>query len=342
MEDNSTEHADDIAKRPPSDNIQCLLTFIDTVIKPRQEYINSPLCRTVTFGDIWFLFNPGEVVIDQYGKQAYRIINVTSTRHRVKKKRSTNAFMDESKAQFEGTPVFIHCVSVDFDGLSIGPVRRDFTVLHFDGQKDVDALPIYPLRFSRMPDLRQRLIERGRKFIEVARMKHMHYTGLALETNSDVDSQVMIDFEEAFTRNPEWEPKIESVVEEGSKRKKNEAVTDSNSESSSGSESESELEIRKRKSRGAACITECCANEITHHDDYVETRRREEYLGSQINRGPSEIPSVAIIPRLFCNLPDEDPLNDDELLILSHYVFGFIMRSRKWGMSPIVIKLYLC
>lgn len=336
IERNPTEHVDEVAKQPLQENIRCLLRFIDIVIKPRQEHINSPLCRTVTFGDIWLLFNPGEAVIDQKGKQAYRVVNVTSTRHRVKNPNEKNfsAWNDESKAQFEDNPVFIHCVSVDFDGVSIGPVRQSFTVSRFDGQKDVDALPVYPLRFSRIPGLRQRLIERGRKFIEVAGMKHMHYTGLALETHSDVDSQVMIDFEEALTRSPEWKPEIESVIEEDSQRKRKEkkkATSSSDSESSSGSESESEIARRKRKLKSVPCVTQCCANEITHHDDYVETRRREEYIGSQMNMGPSETPSVAIFPRPFSDLRNEYALNDDELLILSHRVFGFIMRSRKWG-----------
>ncbi|EMR61973.1 putative aaa family atpase protein [Eutypa lata UCREL1] len=42
------------------------------------------------------------------------------------------------------------------------------------------------------------------------------------------------------------------------------------------------------------------------------------------------MPSVAILPRLFNELTGENILSDDELLILSYRVFGFVMRSRKW------------
>lgn len=339
---NSDKSEDETIQKVGLEDVRCLLAFIDNDIKPRQKLIHDSLCRTVKFDDIWFLFNPGEPVITRNSRQAYRVINTTCTRHRVQLFRKTNlkSLKDEPNAQFEDNPIFINCVYVDFDGVSIGPVRQNFTISRFDGQKDVESLPIYPLRFSRNPGLRESLIERGRRFIEVAGMKHMHYSGLSLKTHGDVDSQVVIDFEEALTRNPKWKPEIESIIEEDSKKRRTSSRSDSDTSSSSDSDLSPPPRYRPqpsfKRSRGKrvkarSCIAQCCANENTHHDDYVDTRRSEEYIGLQMNMKTPKMPSVAILQRLFNELTGENILSDDELLILSYRVFGFVMRSRKWG-----------
>lgn len=43
------------------------------------------------------------------------------------------------------------------------------------------------------------------------------------------------------------------------------------------------------------------------------------------------IPSLEIHPRRFADIADRESLSEDELLIMSHRVLGFVMRSRRWG-----------
>lgn len=71
------------------------------------------------------------------------------------------------------------------------------------------SLPVYPLRFAdRKPNtgdedmgetFRQRLIERGVRFMEYTKITHGYYNGYTLDTNEEVDSDVITDPEQAFS-----------------------------------------------------------------------------------------------------------------------------------------------
>ncbi|KAK5657447.1 hypothetical protein OQA88_3019 [Cercophora sp. LCS_1] len=116
--------------------------------------------------------------------------------------------------QSTSTPVTLHCVYIDFDGKCIGPVSRLFEITRFDGECDITSLGVYALCYAGGA-LRQRLIVRGRMFLEVAGVKHMHYKGLTLDMRDEVDSQVVIDFEEAFVAhgNSEWRPQVKQLID---------------------------------------------------------------------------------------------------------------------------------
>lgn len=319
-------------------DMRSLLEFIDRDIKQKQEFVQSSRCQSVSFGDIWFLFNPGELVIAQDSSQAYKVIKVTVTRHKVKppKKGVLSYWRDDTSARFEDNPVRVHCVHIDFDGTWIGPVKQTLSISRFEGEKDVASLPVYPLRFLMKPNIHVALVERGKKFVEVAAMKHMHYSGLTLDGRDDVDSQVVVDFEEALTRNPKLRPAIGSVI--GADFEKQATADEADRDSASPSSSETESSDGKKRptlkrfsDRPKLCVEECCAQELCHHDNYVETRRMQEYVSAHMNTAAPGIPSLVIHPRRFADIADKDSLSEDELSIMSCRVFGFVMRSRKWG-----------
>lgn len=327
-------------------DVRCLLKFIDSDIKQRKEFVQSIQCQSVSFGDIWFLFNPGELVTAQDSSQAYKVVKITVTRHKVQppKKGDLSYWRDDTKGRFEDNPVRIHCVHIDFDGTWIGPVRQTFSISRFEGEKHVISLPVYPLRFSRRPEIHAALVERGKQFVKVAAMKYMHYSGLTLDGRDDIDSQVVVDFEEALTRNPDWRPEVESVIDKDFEKQStaDEADHDSESSSSSGSYTSdiSRRSRRRRKDytrrgriplRSKSCVEECCALELCHHDDYVETRRMQECVAAHMDSAEPGVPSLVIHPRRFRDITDKESLSEDELLIMSRRVFGFVMRSRKWG-----------
>lgn len=243
-----------------------LLEFIDKDIKHKKEFVQSPRCQSVSFGDVWFLFNPGDLVIAQDSSQAYKVIKVTVTRHKVKppKEGDLSYWRDDTEARFEDNAVRIHCVHIDFDGTWIGPVKQMFSISPFEGEKVVVTLPIYPLRFLKRPNIPAVLVERGKQFVKVAAMKHMHYSGLTLDGRNDVDSQVVVDFEEGLTRNPYMRSEVESVIDEDFK---NQATADEADNylgppSSSGTESSDCVRRRVRnpfQGRPKWCVEECCA-----------------------------------------------------------------------------------
>ncbi|KAI4593320.1 hypothetical protein KJ359_009851 [Pestalotiopsis sp. 9143b] len=316
------------------EEMECLLSFIDNHIKKRQSYLASPFCKTVAFSDLPLLFNPGDTVIGTDRKQAFRVIGVTNARHRIKKpdENGSTFWKDSSKAEYADNPVCVHCVHVDYDGVFIGPVHSTFRISRYDGVKDVSSLQVYPLRFAEDGNLRTNLVQRGKTFIELAAIKHMHCTGFTLGTREEIDSQVVIDFEEAISRHPKWKPKIRPTA---TGLGPNGDADDEAAPKELGDEffvntGDSRLIKRVKRKRITKCVKECCRNETTHHEEYVGDRRWEEYIASQMGDDPSATAPVTIFPRVLAKINQHTALTDDDLLVVSYRVLGFALRSRKW------------
>jgi uncharacterized protein DUF7025 len=280
-------------------HLRCLLEFMDTDINEKIKFLRGYSCQKVAFSDVWHLFKAGDEVVSYSNRQAYRVISVTSPGHEVIP--PWPSYYDRMES--EETPITIHCVYVDFDGERLGPVTMNFEIPRFDGERAVSSLPVYPFNFSRNQDLRKDLIARGQMFLEIMPVKHMHYSGLTMYTRSEVDSQVMIDFKEAFLTQ-DWKPSIERLITAPGERPKN----------------------------SQTCSAECCEGESVHDDGYVDQQRNEEFMASLIPPSRSRLPSVAIYPRfLHDTQTGENALTDAEFLIMSRCAFGFVLRTRKWG-----------
>ncbi|KAF3901609.1 hypothetical protein ABW21_db0205046 [Orbilia brochopaga] len=295
--------------------MQVLMDFLDTEIKTKLAYLASDQCQKVAFTDVWYLFKPGDEVIDRSRRQVFRVIRVTSPPHQASPQYHASAPWLASPEQ-EDARVTVTCVYIDFDGKQLGPVRRDFEFKRFDGEKLVTTLDVYPLRFiqedvrgksskRQRKTLRERLIERGRRFMKVAKVKHMHYNGHTIDERDEVDSQVVIDFGEALSKiENNWQVDFSSIIESKQEEKPKEKI----------------------------CAEECCRNDHIHEDSYAENRRNNEYIAGLIPQDKFTEPSVSIFPR---NLTDfktpEKTILDEDLLIMSYRVFGYVLRSRKWA-----------
>lgn len=280
------------------------------------------------------------------GKQAYRVIQITSSRHRPISNRRfyfNNAYKRKDDAESEPAEFTLHCSYIDFDGKYIGPVLRTFEIKRFDGEREITSLEVYPLRFHKLkqsdfnftpqneledlPDqgrCRANLIRRGAKFVQVAAIKHMYYSGPTMIVREEVESQVVVDFATCFAAEGELQehikrPSLESFI--------GEAVESQDSEESS------------------AERCECCAYDVVYQDDkFVDKSLRNDYINSILSRkGREEPPSVAICPRPFDEMKTssgDDPIfSEEELVIMSYRVFGFVLRNRRWGMSLYAKKI---
>jgi hypothetical protein len=327
------------------EHLRCLLNFMDTTIEPRRAYLNSPECRKILFADLWQLFPPGLEVIGSNGRQAYRVIGVTSAQHRVTPTwaRWYNPSADKDSGKRNRPPFSVICVHIDFDGKYVGPVVTFFDFQRFDGEREVTTLEVYPLRFhpakrsdfdeeewkeleafSPLEKYRRKLIRRGTKFLEVAAVKHMYYAGPTLDVRDEVESPVVIDFETTFTRTDDqlkgtadedhtqsrWKPKLLTLI--GNVNLMHE-----------------DWEWEDGGCRGA-----CCQNDFVHDDQYVDQRQQAEYIESLLPQASAvdEQPPVAVIPRALKELStDPRGVSEADLVIMSYRVFGFVLRSRKWG-----------
>ena len=322
IDEHKSEDDDEPPPIPSYEYLQCLVDFIDTEITAKVEYLRNGPCQRVAFSDIWHMFKPGDEVIGQGGRQAYRILSVASTCHKVVPPWETWESRKRGEETSSGPSVTLHCVHVDFDGKRLGPVSTKIDFGHFEGEKLVTSLPVYPLRFAEglaavdgdrgmETSFRRKLISRGRLFVDVIAVKPMYYKGLTLDTEDEVDSQVVIDFEEAFAiaNSKDWEmwpepPPLEELVG-----------------TSIGESGEDE-----------PCSATCCSGEEVHQDAYAERKRNEEYISTLIPDpdDKSQEPSVAVFPRPLQNNILEE-LSDEDLVIMSHRVYGYVLRSRRWG-----------
>lgn len=308
--------------------MRCLISFIDTEIKRKQEYLASDRCQSIAFADVPMLFAPGGVVISEDHKQAYRIIKVSCTRHRVKDRMTESSldfWKDESVVEFDDNPIFVHCIYLDFDGKVMGPVSRLFMIPKYDGEREVASLPIFPFHYAGEDGLHDKLVKRGKMFFAATGVKHMHYTGLTLKTRDDVDSQVVVDFEEAINRHPYWKPRIMSILEES--LEKLIGLSDISDENAA-----LQRLLETQEFVNQRCINECCEIESAYHDQDIDDLRREDWIMSQMNRAASTPIPVTIMPHDFRAIVENNTLTDDEYLIMSYRAFGFVLRSRKWRM----------
>lgn len=336
-------------RRLQLEHLGCLRQFMDEFIGRKVAYLNSVNCIKISFSDVWHLFQPGTTVCSADGKQAYRVVNLQSKRHKgvdrweafwtqkhEKKRRMTNS-SDESEDD-RSAEITIKCVFIHFDGESFGPVIKKFHINKWDGQKEVTYLDIYPLRFHILKHIDKRtvtsttkiqtsvrqqeveegvqaltrkLVDRGRVFLDVAAVRQMYYSGLAVDTRDEIESQVMVDFEEALAHESRrhWIPNITRLPGTNWKSKADEV--------------------------GEGCTAECCWRENVHDDAYVETSSTEKFIDdvmAEIKDTPHKLPSTMIFPRsLEETKTGSNAFTHDELMIMSYSVFGFVLRDRTWG-----------
>ncbi|KAI0553073.1 hypothetical protein F4679DRAFT_34399 [Xylaria curta] len=122
---------------------------------------------------------------------------------------------------------------IDFDGQRFAPVRGDASIEFFEGEKEITKLPIYPVRFHKDHEcfLRE-LRERGQRFREIVSSGNPTFSyqgwtltkdpsghdiesrpGLGATWPENIESDVIVDFNEAFQVNPWWKPAFQQFPE---------------------------------------------------------------------------------------------------------------------------------
>ncbi|KAJ4303432.1 hypothetical protein N0V90_002326 [Kalmusia sp. IMI 367209] len=322
----------------------------------KRNYLDSPQCRKVFFSDLWQLFRPGVEVIGSDGKQAYRVIGVTSAKHRVAP--HWERWSKQSKRlDRKGADLRISCVYIDFDGNNIGPVANTFDFERFDGQKEVTSLKVYPLRFhpirrSEYTDAdwekleniptadryRQKLTHRGAKFLDAAGGKHMYYAGSTLDAKEEVESPVVIDFETTFVMHDV--PRRSIAPSNGmlqAHEPRQHSLPSTNSVWKPHLSTIIGMPAIDNGIKNISCNGDCCREDFVHDDQHVDRKQSSEYIESLLPKAGSldEQPSINIMPRPLKSLrtgPTGDlQCSNDEPVIMSYRVFSFVLRSRKFG-----------
>lgn len=221
-------------------DMRCLVDFIDQYIKPTKERLRDPSTQKVRYTDLWYLFILGEEVyeigrreqssdgepakVNRHRKTNQCLWNICSTAGG-RRNLSAPAFGDESSPLGNKPHLFrVDCYYIDFNGIEYVACSKAFIIHPFEGERDITSLDIFPIKFSRDAQMeKERATERGKLFLEYKQWKQRYYRGPTLTRHpsgemilgdnapknvEEIDSQVIVDFDEALDNHPNWFPEI--------------------------------------------------------------------------------------------------------------------------------------
>lgn len=82
------------------------------------------------------------------------------------------------------------------------------------------------------------------------------------------------------------------------------------------------------------CYGNCCAGQLILDDTFVDEKQKAGHIDKLLPRSQhfSNQPPIVVVPRALEDLQnDRLAVSEEELVIMSHRVFGFTLRNRNWG-----------
>lgn len=167
-------------------HLKLLLSWIDTHFETERASFKrcvkgSP--KAISYDHLWTIFRPGTIIFSEILQQprAFRVTNL-------------------SYDNGEVASLILHCSFVDFDGDRVGSRKSSLCIPKYSGVLDIEDLPAMPLDFiENANEVREALMERGRKFEGYFGQHYLQYDGIALKRIPDgyarfnVNGRVMVD-----------------------------------------------------------------------------------------------------------------------------------------------------
>lgn len=232
----------DIAER--LSYLQCYHDFVQSDLSDRlelKEKAANGTLTTVTFADLWLIFRPGDIIFeDKDGyEQMSQVFHVTGgqcLRRRVesteyesvqrsiayRRRHRHDCYSSDEEDEGPETPLTLGSwtsFSIDtfvmaFDGSKIGPVRERQVIHHFEGEKNILDLDVFPIRFHSNQDyLLQKMKQRGENIVQ--QQGHRSYQGQARDVGSppggggrSIQSDVFIDHVTYYRSCPSRKPNL--------------------------------------------------------------------------------------------------------------------------------------
>jgi hypothetical protein len=295
--------------------------------------------ETISFQDLWCLFNPGDIVISNSNgyERAFMVYLVSGGRTRLSDIQSYpgeeivyDAFRgrsvrhrsdrydereivikrsDRSKNSSEvgsQTALTLDCFYLDFDGEFVAPCQKTLQIGYFSGQKKIGDIGVIPTGFGdETKDILDGLRKRGERLISLH--GHKLYRGFVASTSEEIVGDIYIDPETGYATVGGWS----KYNPELGRLSRTPPET-------------SEYTFTTRPMKGIATrerVTRIETRSEVNVDIKIEIERMTEFLRKY---------STLLSP---IN-PKTDHLNPDQLLLLPDCTFGYVFRSRRW--------LFLC
>lgn len=151
------------------------------VLGEKQDLVKHGVMK---FKQIWTIFEPGCLIYHKHNEQD-RVYKLKTAKF------DTNNFGEVYK---------LECLYVDFDGERFGMNKVTLNVSAFRGTKKIAKFESYPLIFhEKVDEVREKLMERGRKFEAYRGYHFVAYEGIAWgkahrgEAKYNVNSRIIID-----------------------------------------------------------------------------------------------------------------------------------------------------
>lgn len=298
-------------------DLRCLVRFMDEFIKPVRDQIQQPGQRSIRFSELWHLFQPGELIYVRdrdVPQKVWRVLQSTGGRRYLRPPYPDEMVngMPPRRSRNNGYSDFIlDCYSLDHDGSRFAPTFHSFPISKYDDARLIDSLPVYPISIAQREHVldKEAFMRRGHQFVRCTKICHHYYSGRSLVRNGNganlpfrsdsvddraqmlisesIEGEVMIDFDRAFQRNPDWLPIFHELKP-------------------------SVMDLRECEEDETDPL-----EERVEQDDVWDKRRRDNFInGDELKLYP---------------WPRGIEPSENDLLLLPDRVFGFVLRSRKWG-----------
>lgn len=329
--------------------VRCLMQFIKLYLRPYWNTFSSARCHKIIFVDLWHIFKSGDLVFAPLGAD-----NDAEALNPLKNQRSTDSKssspsnsprryqtvwrvyyanagkayntpqeleLNKNHGKPKHWPLLLRCYYLDFNGEKVSAVLHDFRISAFQGEKDIDSLPIYPIKFAKnATKIEDQMRKRGQMFREFDTFSHRYYTGTSLvhqpsgdliynENNEpmhpdNIVSQVIVDIRGVLQQNPHWCPIFQNEITMDREQPVDRVP----------------LNIWKDKD---SKVLDHIMTEYFWHPCSLERRLAED----QKDREPFLRDDYGESPTTLANLRDED------LALLPARVFAYSFRNRKFGTS---------
>lgn len=330
-------------------DMRCYVDFIDKEIMPLYHRFEGNTEEKVKFDDLWSLFRPGDLIYmpaagETGGRyhEMWRIYRVEAPEPDTSYPSSGwQLFADEMQASDDKTKFKVLAYYIDHDGSNFGAVKRKFEIDSFVGERSIESLEIFPVRFRQgHQQLLESLKDQGRKFMGYMDDRHQQYSAWTLTRNPPshrtepdeeilnsedyekmrhpefIESDVIVDLTEAYNKMPDWRPSFHQVALNKSIRCETQ-------------EDEMPIQHWFEGTRQSLAYSQ---NEIVQKTDGVEVRQRRDNLTKDAFMRCRVRGS-----RTFEMNPQALKLRDEDLVLLPKRLFAYALRERRF--LPIDLNL---
>ncbi|KAL4878056.1 P-loop containing nucleoside triphosphate hydrolase protein [Aspergillus karnatakaensis] len=153
-------------------HLDTLLEYLDdqaaTILKDVPRMLGHASPKT-TLRTLWYLFRPGS---DVYAREDGKLNAYVVDSSRYSSTFSWNS--DEGSL----APYRVYVWNLNFDGRHLTRSVKEISIPGFAGQCDIRSLPVFPVEYHDDKSFGQKLVDRGKRFVDMVKQPSLHeYTG---------------------------------------------------------------------------------------------------------------------------------------------------------------------